>query len=213
MRRAAIALLVLAWADVAHAEGETDALPDPPSPVELRPATVRFRANIEGLRVHYLADPVLDDDPGGGVVVRLVSESRYPLLCESPCDRELPQGHFGLALGRGDRVVRFLEPLGVDGPTGVRLRWNDHSDLRLFGALTLFIGIPLGLAAAIVPVAVDASGSGFGDASVAGLVIGSTLVAASVVVGVLLVVSDDGASFSAAPLPADASGLFSNAWD
>lgn len=211
MRLTAV-LLVMCSASLAAAQDRTEAIPQPPAPVELRPATVRFRGNLEGLRVHYLADPILDDDEGG-LVIRRVAEARYLHLCDTPCDRELPQGHFGLAVGRGERLVRFLEPLGVDGPTGVRLLWDDRAGVRLAGLLTLATGTPIGLGVALLPLAVEAAGSGFGDASVAGLAVGSALVVASVVIAVLLALSEDGASFSATPLPADASGLFSSDWE
>ena len=109
-------------------------------------------------------------------------------------------------------MIRLVEPLGVDGPTGVRLRWNDQRDLRLAGILILAIGIPIALGVAIVPVAAEASASGVGDASAVGLVVGGALVGASLTVGVLLALSDDGASFSVSPLPAEANGLFSDEW-
>ena len=45
-------------------DGARDAVPEAPS-VELRPATVRFRASLEGVHVLYMQDPVLEDSPRG----------------------------------------------------------------------------------------------------------------------------------------------------
>ncbi|HJL18089.1 MAG TPA: hypothetical protein RMH99_20665, partial [Sandaracinaceae bacterium LLY-WYZ-13_1] len=118
------------------------AAPSRPPPVRLRPVTVAFRANAPGVRVHYLPDPVLEDTPAGGVRVRRAAPPRYSLLCEAPCDVELPQSHFGLAFSRGEdgRLIRSIEPFGVDGRTGVRVRWDDRAGERLAGLLTLAIG-------------------------------------------------------------------------
>lgn len=201
-----VALLLLVGA-AAPAAAQT-AVPDPPPGVDLRPVSVRFRGNVEGLRVRYLADPVLDEGRGG-LVVRRAAPTRYEELCVAPCDRDLPQTHVGLAVERGGHLVRFDEPLGIDGPTGVRLRWQDQSDLRLAGALILAIGSALGLAAAVITLATSLDDAG---ALGGGLGVASAVIVGSVVAGVLLVLTDDGASFEAVPLPGDASGVFSTQW-
>jgi len=206
MTRLVALLLVVGAAAPAAAQTR---VPDPPRDVDLRPVSVRFRANVEGLRVRYLADPVLDESRRGELVVRRAPPARYEELCVAPCDRDLPQTHVGLAVERDGHLVRFDDPLGIDGPTGVQLRWDDQSDLRLAGILILAIGTAIGVGAGLVtfvsslddPIAL---GAGLGTASAA--------IVASVIVGVLLTVTDDGASFEAVPLPGDASGVFSTEW-
>jgi len=201
-----VALLIVVGA-AAPAAAQTT-VPDPPPGVDLRPVNVRFRGNVEGLRVRYLADPVLDEGTDG-LVVRRVAPTRYEQLCVAPCDRDLPQTHVGLAVEREGHLVRFEAPLGVDGPTGVTLTWEDNSGLRLAGILTLAIGSALGVGLAVPSLVV-----GLDDPVVlgAGLGIASALIVGSVVVGVLLALIDDGASFEAVPLPGDASGVFSTEW-
>lgn len=68
-------------------------------------------------------------------------------------------------LEHGAVLAIDLEPLGVDGPTGVRLSWDDRADTRLAGILTLAAGIPIGVGVALVPAAVEAADSAFADAS------------------------------------------------
>jgi len=229
LRPAIVLLLVVAFAPRAGAQepvgpvpeapedevaGAAEAeVPAPPRPVELRPATVRFRADAPGVRVHYLPDPVLDDASGGGLRVRLPAPSRYDLLCETPCDVQLPQSHYGLAFARDDGLlVRSPEPFGVDGHTGVRVDWADRSAERTAGLLALAIGVPVGLAAGALAIGLDLGTGGDGVAAGVGGAIGSAIVVGSVLAGVILSLSEDGASFSVTPLPDDRSGLFSEQW-
>jgi len=206
MKAALGALFLCLSAAPAQAQDET--VPEPPTPVDLRPSTVRFRAETPGLSVRYLTDPVLEDS-SGGLVVRSVAESRYAPLCDVPCDRELPQGHVGLAVERGGHLVRFSRPLGIDGPTGVRLRWEDRTDLRIGGVLTIIFGAVIGLTAGVLTAAL-ATDVGVG---VGGLVGGGALTVTTTVLGILFALTEDGATFDAVPMPADASGLFSSEWN
>ena len=119
MRSALFALALLATAPAAAQDTAESEVPDPPS-VELRPAQVRFRSAIEGLRVRYMQDPLLDE-ASDGLVVRVGAPSRYVELCATPCDVDLPQTHLGLAVQRGDHLHRFTRPLGVDGPSLIHL--------------------------------------------------------------------------------------------
>ncbi len=207
--RSALPLLVFLLLATAHAHAQDDdAVPEPPPSVELRPSTVRFHANLEGLRVLYLQDPTLDDTDGR-LAIRVPAPSRYVELCDVPCDRELPQTHLGLAVARGDHLIRFDTPLGVDGPTDVSLRWHNHEGVRLGGLLLATIGgaAGLGLGAITLAAATD-------DAALAGgLAAGGALLIGSVIVGILLALMGDRATFEAAPLPADGTGLFSDRWD
>lgn len=188
-------------------------IPPPPQPIELRPSTVRFRANVPGVRVHYLPDPVLDDDGRGGLRVRLADPSRYSILCDAPCDRELPRAHFALAFSlAGGPLVRAIDPFGVDGHTGVRVRWHDRAALRTAGLWTLILGPVAGASLAIVPISADRASGGNDDAYLVTTLAGAGIVAASIVIGIVLLTMDDGASFSAEPLPDDASELFRSDW-
>jgi len=176
--------------------------------VELRPSTVRFRANLEGLRVLYLQDPVLDERDGE-LVIRPSPAHRYVELCAVPCNRELPQTHLGLAVAREQRVIRLHTPLGVDGPMGVTVRWQSRETERLGGVLLAAIGGVSGLGVGIVSVAATTDDAALG----AGVGVGGALLVGAVIVGVLLALMDDDAAFEAAPLPADGDGLFSDQWD
>ncbi|MCB9596139.1 MAG: hypothetical protein H6719_25680 [Sandaracinaceae bacterium] len=203
MRLAASTLALL----LAAAPAAAQEVPDPPAPVDLAPATVRFRANVPDLQVLYMQDPVLDDS-GGAIAVRAAPPGRYSELCVAPCDVDLPQTHLGLAVRRRDHLHRFDAPLGVDGPTGVRIDWDDRDLLRLAGVLTLVGGGAVGLSiiAATLALALD-------DGALAGgLVGGIGLLGAAVTVGVLLVLTEDAASFSVTPLPSSGAQLFSAEW-
>ena len=191
---------------------EEAAAPDPPPPVGLTPATVRFASEAEGVGVRYLADPVLDDTAGGGLAVRLADPRRYALLCEAPCERELPRGHFALAFEREGSLRRMREPLGIDGPTAVRIHWDDHEDERLGGVVTLAAGTPVAVLAALIPSAVELSSGPAGAATIGGGVAGGVTLAAVLAVGLALLLSEDGARFSVTPLPDADAGLFSEDW-
>lgn len=198
--------LLVALACAAPAAAQEEAVPAPPE-VELRPATVRFRANLEDVHVRYMQDPVLDDT-SGRLSVRLAPIARYAELCVAPCEVELPQTHLGLAAARGEHVHRFTEPLGVDGPTGVRIEWDDRAGVRLAGLLAMIVGGALGVATGGL-----ALGLVTDDAALAGgLVAGSTLVTGSLVVGLVLFLLEDAASLRVRPLPADGAELFSSEW-
>ncbi|MBX3272322.1 MAG: hypothetical protein KF729_18835 [Sandaracinaceae bacterium] len=200
-----------AWALIAVVSGSglaaaQERVPEPPD-VELRPVTVRFRADVAGLRVLYAQDPVLDEG-ASGLVVRAAPTSRYAELCVAPCDAELPQTHLGLAVARAGRVHRFETPLGLDGPTGVRFAWDDRSELRLAGVIALVAG---------AAVAVLAGGLTLGLATTdaeyaAGLSTSGLLLAASLGVGLALALLEDSVSFSVTPLPADGATLYSAEW-
>ncbi|MEC7524715.1 MAG: hypothetical protein VYE22_32850 [Myxococcota bacterium] len=200
----AVELLVAAPASAQ----ESTVVPEPPEPVELRPATVRFHADVEGLEVLYLPAPTLDE----GLRVRLAPPSRYQLLCAAPCDRELPQTHLGLALRRGERVVRFTEPFGVDGPTGVRLDWIDRGREREAGVAILAAGVPLSIGVG-VGVSLVGLTQPEGDAFYAvGASVGAALLGAALVTGLLLLLADDDATFEITPLPDAPDHLRSRDW-
>lgn len=191
---------------LARAQEETADVPEAPS-VELRPATVRFRANLEGVHVEYLQDPVLEDTPRG-LAVRPAPASRYAELCVAPCDVELPQTHLALAARFGEHVHRFTEPLGVDGPTGVRIAWDDRTGLRIAGIVTLIAGSVIG-----VLVGGLSLGLATDDVALAGgAATGSALVGGSIVVGLVLALMEDGAEVRVTPLPDDGSAIFSAEW-
>jgi hypothetical protein len=194
-----IVALLLCVPAVAHAQ-ET-----------LRPSTVHFASSTPQLSVHYIGDPTLEDDGHGGLRVRLPEPSHYALLCEAPCDRELPRTHYALAFARGGTFVRQIEPFGVDGPTRVDVRWSDQSALRDAGIFTLAIGAPIGALLAILPIAIDRGTGGNDDGVVFTLGAGSVLTLASLLVGIVLVVQTDGASFTVEPL-SDTSQVFSDTW-
>lgn len=202
MRRAALALALAALVPSAARAQEV-----PEAPVELRPASVRFRANLEGVHVRYLQDPVLEDT-ARGLAVRPAPVGRYAELCVAPCDVELPQTHLALAAARGDTVHRFTEPLGVDGPTGVRIDWDDRSGLRLAGWITLIAGSVVGLAVGGLSLGLASD-----DVALAGgTATGAAVIGGSVVVGLVLALMEDGARVRVRPLPADGSELFSAEW-
>lgn len=184
------------------------------APVELRPATVRFRSDAPRVRVHYLTDPPLDEDGQGGLRVRIAEPHRYALLCDAPCDRELPRTHFALAFSRdGGPLARTPDPFGVDGHTGVRIRWNDAGGLRTAGLWTLAVGIPAGLLLAILPITIDrASGGDDQEGVYAALGAGAVVAFASIAVGIPLFGAGDSATFSVVPLPDD-QHLFSSEWE
>ncbi len=213
MRAILASLLALAsLPSLAAAQGEAG-VPPPPEPLELRPSTVRFRANVPGVRVHYVPDPALDDDGRGGLRLRLAEPSRYSLLCDAPCDRELPRAGFALAFSRREGpLVRVTVPFGVDGHTGVRVRWDDRSGLRDAGLFTLVLGAPAGAGLAIIPFAVDRATGGSDDAYFVTSVAGAGVLAASIAIAIVLLTMEDRASFSAEPLPDDASELFRSDW-
>lgn len=208
----AIAVLLGIVPCAAAAQDARTAVPDPPPPVELRPATVHFVADADGVAVHYLGDPVLEDTSSGGVAVRRVEPSRYTLLCEAPCSRELPQTHLGLAFSRGDVFLRDPDPLGVDGPAEVRIAWHDRSLERLAGILALSIGAPLGIALGVASTVVELGFGPPGIASAVGLSVGGAILIAAVVVGVYFVLSEDGADFRVTPLPDGGAAVFSEEW-
>ncbi|MCA9604661.1 MAG: hypothetical protein KC619_03640 [Myxococcales bacterium] len=187
-------------------DGARDAVPEAPS-VELRPATVRFRASLEGVHVLYMQDPVLEDSPRG-LAVRPAPIGRYAELCVAPCDVELPQTHLALAARFGEHAQRFAEPLGVDGPTGVRIAWDDRTELRIAGVITLIAGSVVGLAVGGLSL-----GLATDDVALAGgAATGSALIGGSVVVGLVLALMDDGARVTVTPLPDDGGALFSSEW-
>lgn len=191
---------------------EMEAVPSPPAPVELRPVTVRFRANVEGVSVRYLPDPILEDD-ASGLHLRLPPASRYSVLCDAPCDRELPQTHFGLAVTRGGGdLVRFERPLGVDGPTGVSIDWQDHSDERTGGIVALAAGIPLGILLAIIPTALELASGPAGIGTGLGLGSGALVLGLAIGLGVAFTTMGDGASFEVTPLPDTGTPVFSEEW-
>ena len=189
----------------------TEPLPDPPSPVELRPVTVRFRANVEGVSVRYFPDPILDDD-ASGLRLRLPPASRYSVLCDAPCDRELPQTHFGLAVTRGAELVRFERPLGVDGNTGVSIDWQDRSFERTGGIVTLAAGIPIGLLLAIVPTVVELSSGDAGMGTGLGLGSGALVLGLAIGLGISFATTGDAVTFEVTPLPDSRAPVFSEEW-
>lgn len=211
MRATFASLLVLTLLPSGAAAQEE--VPPPPEPADLRPSTVRFRANVPGVRVHYVPDPVLDDDGRGGLRVLLADPSRYSLLCDAPCDRELPRARFALAFSREHGpLVRVSVPFGVDGHTGVRVRWDDRSGLRDAGLFTLLFGAPVGAGLAIIPFAVDRASGGSDDAYLVTGIAGAGVLAASIAIAIVLLTLDDRASFASEPLPDDASELFRSSW-
>lgn len=183
----------------------------PASAQELRPPTVHFETSASGVRVHYIVDPTLDEDGRGGLRLRVPEASHYSLLCDAPCDRELPRTHYALAFERNGAFVRQSEPFGVDGPTRVDVRWNDQGAVRDAGVFTLAIGAPIGVLLAILPIAIDRGTGGSDDAMFGPLVAGFAITVASVIVGLALFVQTDTATFSVAPL-SDPSGVYSESW-
>lgn len=197
-------LLLLASASSVRAQE----VPEAPASVELRPARVRFRANLEGLDVLYLPDPTLDD----ALSVRLGAPSRYQLLCRAPCDRDLPQTHLGLAVRRGAQLVRFDDPLGVDGPTGVRLTWRDRAPEREAGLVILLAGVPFAVGGGLGLSLIGLTEPD-GDAYYAsGAAVGGALLAGALIAGLVLLLADDDAAFAVTPLPDAPAHLYSPEW-
>lgn len=213
-------LFLLGPAGARAQEADAEAPPEPerpaeteePSAVELRPGHVRFRADAP-LDILYVPDAALDESEDGAIVVRSYPRAAFQELCTTPCEADLPRGHFALAVSREGHVHVFSEPLGVDGPMGIWLTWDAREAEHLAGTLLLAVGTPLfALTAILLPVIDVLSRSTFGDLGAVGVGVGAAGLVASVVLGVVFVLTEEGATLSATPLPTNASELFSSEW-
>lgn len=66
---------------------------------------------------------------------------QFSVLCNAPCDIEIPEGTYQLGIAQGeDRAVRAGAPTFLGGDMTLKLNYNDHTGTRVAGWLTLILG-------------------------------------------------------------------------
>jgi hypothetical protein len=148
---------------------------------------VRFESPQPGVAFHRVTATAGFGGWGGSLAIH-----QFERLCAAPCARELRRGshQFALSLGDGAALPAPAVDIGANGV--VTGQYVDRSGLRTAGWLTMGLGIPAGLAAALAPLATTNELSG--DANWIGwLTAGASIAVIAAIVGFVLGMQPDGA--------------------
>jgi len=154
------------------------AAPSPPPPAGPTVARVHVRAEQVALSLQRLQGTDTVSVPGVGTSYT----DQFSVLCNAPCDLEIPEGTYQLGVAQGaDRAVRAGAPTFLSGDMTLELNYDDHTGTRDAGWLTLILGNLAGVA-----VMVAGTSAGPEECDRSRTTCGNTISAPLMVVGVLM---------------------------
>jgi len=177
-----------------------------PHPAWPRLARVHVRADQAGLSLQRLqgTDTVMVYT---GRAVGTVYVDQFSVLCNAPCDIEIPEGTYQLGVGRGARrAVRAGAPTFLGGDTTLMLNYSSHTGTRVAGWLTLILGNIVG---GLVMLAATSAGPEecisaricSNTLSMDLLLGGALIMTAATITSIFLIGKSDSASVEATPGP------------
>ncbi len=113
---------------------------------------------------------------------------QFTVICNLPCDVEIPPGTYqlGVALGTNN-ALRAGPPIDLRSDTTLDVTYDDRSVIRIMGWITLAVGDAAGLAVAL-------AGIGQSGGLVGGLIGGGVLVAVGTIAGMIMALLNDSPS-------------------
>lgn len=103
-------------------------------------STVAFTSPDEGITLHVKLAEGASEVGGRNVTAKI-----YGSVCKAPCESDLDDGYYELALSKdGESPVPVAESVNVDGPTTIEGKYHDRTGIRAAGWVIAFGGSLLG---------------------------------------------------------------------
>lgn len=174
-----------------------------PAPPRERVARLHVRSQQQELSLQQLqGSATVSVWTGRGVASATIDQ--FAVVCNAPCDVEIPEGTYQLGVAQGTGgAQRAGRPMDLRGEMTLELGYNDRSLTRLGGWLTFTIGSAAGAALIIGsifagPTTYCGRSSCGQDLSVEMLVSGSVVFGASMIVGLIFAFMQDAPSIEVA---------------
>lgn len=172
-------------------------IPPPPVQVLAPPgppmATLRVRSDQPNLSLQQLQGTstvsVSTYSARGGVGYGTAQVDHFGIICNAPCETEIPAGTYQLGVAQGTaNALRAGAPIDLRGEMDLQLRYDDRSAFRVAGWVTFGLGVAGGTALLLAGLFV--SDFGYDVGMVVG---GSVLAGVSIIVYFVFAFMNDGA--------------------